>query len=77
LKAVVAVVAPVPPLATGRAVPDKEIARVPELVIGLPATDRKEGTVAATDVTVPEALVTVPQEVAVPLVVRNLPELPV
>jgi hypothetical protein len=58
-------------------VPDNVIARVPELVIGLPATDRKEGTVAATDVTVPGLLVTTPQEVAVPSVVRNLPELPV
>jgi len=58
-------------------VPDNEIARVPELVIGLPVTDKKVGTVAATDVTVPEPLATVPQEVFVPSVVRNLPELPV
>ena len=78
LKAAEAVVCPVPPLATGKAVPDREIARVPELVIGLPATDKKEGTVAATDVTVPEPPPdTVPQEVTEPSVVRNLPLLPV
>ena len=77
MKPAVAVVPPVPPLATGRAVPDSVIARVPELVIGLPATDRKEGTVAATDVTVPELLVTTPQEVFVPSVVKYLPLLPV
>lgn len=34
------VVEPVPPLRTGKAVPDNVIARVPELVIGLPATER-------------------------------------
>ena len=66
-----------PPFATGRAVPDREIARVPLVVIGLPVTDKKEGTVAATDVTEPEPPVTVPQEVFVPLVVKYLPLLPV
>ena len=47
-------VIPVPPLATGSAVPDKVIANVPLLVIGEPATDKNVGTVAATLVTVPE-----------------------
>jgi hypothetical protein len=49
----VEVVAPVPPLATGKAVPDKLIAKVPELVIGLPATLKNAGTEAATLVTEP------------------------
>lgn len=48
------VVLPVPPLAIGKADPDKPIASVPLVVIGEPVTDRKAGTVAATDVTVPE-----------------------
>jgi hypothetical protein len=47
------VVTPVPPFATGRAVPDKDIARVPATVMGEPATVRKDGTVAETEVTVP------------------------
>ena len=50
----VLVVTPVPPFATGRAVPDKVTAKVPELVIGEPEMDRKVGTVIATEVTVPE-----------------------
>jgi hypothetical protein len=49
----VEVVTPVPPLSTGRAVPDNVTANVPELVIGDPATDRNVGTVIATDVTDP------------------------
>jgi hypothetical protein len=51
LKAALAVVWPVPPLAMGSAVPEYEIARVPLLVIGEPDTDRNAGTVAATEVT--------------------------
>jgi hypothetical protein len=46
----------VPPLSTGNAVPEYDIANVPLLVIGLPVTDKNAGTVAATDVTVPEPL---------------------
>jgi hypothetical protein len=48
-----AVVCPVPPLAIGRAVPDRDTAKVPEVVTGDPDTERKDGTVMATDVTVP------------------------
>jgi hypothetical protein len=55
--AAAAVVWPVPPLAIGKAVPEYVIANVPEVVIGLPATDRIDGTVAATLVTVPVLLV--------------------
>jgi hypothetical protein len=49
----VLVVTPVPPLATGNAVPESVSARVPFEVIGEPETDKKEGTVSATEVTVP------------------------
>ena len=49
----VLVVAPVPPLRTGKAVPDKVIAKVPLVVMGEPATDKKAGTDAATEVTLP------------------------
>jgi hypothetical protein len=52
------VVWPVPPLATGSAVPDSEIASVPDVVIGEPVTDRNDGTVAATLVTEPEPVPT-------------------
>ena len=68
-------VKPVPPDVVGSAVPDKVIAKVPDVVIGLPEIDKKDGTVAATLVTVPSGLVD--QDVFVPSVVRNLPELPV
>ena len=54
-------------LATGKAVPDKEIARVPKLVIGLPATLKNAGTVAATLVTVPVVL-----DVPAPIAERNV-----
>ena len=47
------VVAPVPPFAIGKAVPDNVIANVPLVVIGEPDTDKNDGTVAATLVTVP------------------------
>jgi len=46
-------VSPVPPLATGSAVPDKVTASVPELVIGDPVTVKKVGTDIATEVTLP------------------------
>ena len=46
-------VMPVPPFATGSAVPEYVNANVPEDVIGLPAMLRRLGTVAATLVTVP------------------------
>jgi hypothetical protein len=46
-------VTPVPPLATGNAVPDSPIASVPLVVTGEPEIDKNAGTVAATDVTVP------------------------
>jgi hypothetical protein len=49
----VEVVTPVPPLSTGKAVPLYEIANVPDVVMGDPVTDKNEGTVAATEVTVP------------------------
>jgi hypothetical protein len=52
-RAVACVVPPVPPLATGSAVPERVTANVPDPVIGEPATDRNEGTDIATDVTVP------------------------
>lgn len=47
------VVVPVPPLATGSAIPLKVTARVPDVVTGEPLTDRKVGTVSATELTVP------------------------
>ena len=49
----VTVVRPVPPFATGRAVPDKPTANVPLVVTGEPEIDKKLGTVIATDVTEP------------------------
>ena len=48
-------VTPVPPLATGSAVPEYVIANVPDVVIGLPAMLNTDGTVAATLVTEPVA----------------------
>jgi hypothetical protein len=51
----VEVVTPVPPLATGNAVPDKVIANVPLVVMGEPVIDKNVGTVAATLVTEPDA----------------------
>lgn len=54
-------VAAVPPLATGKAVPERVTANVPAEVIGDPLIERKEGTVMATEVTVP-----VPAEDQVP-----------
>lgn len=60
-------VIPVPPFATGSAVPLKVIAKVPLVVTGEPVTERKAGTVAATLVTVP-----VPAPVAA-MVIEPLP----
>ena len=57
----VEVVTPVPPLATGSAVPLYVIARVPLVVIGLPDTDSRLGILAATLVTVPLPAVGVTQ----------------
>jgi hypothetical protein len=50
----VKLVSPVPPLETGSAEPERVTARVPELVIGEPEIDKNDGTVSATEVTVPE-----------------------
>jgi hypothetical protein len=63
----VLVVTPVPPLATGNAVPDKLIANVPVVVTGEPVIDKNAGTVAATLVTVPVPALT--------LTVTSSPEL--
>jgi hypothetical protein len=49
-------VRPVPPDVIGIAAPEYEIARVPDEVIG-PDTENPRGTVAATEVTVPEVIV--------------------
>jgi hypothetical protein len=72
---------PVPPLASGRGVPERVIANVPDVAIGEPAIDRNAGTDAATEVTVPVVGVCqtrdVPFEVrtwfAVPTVGRPVP----
>ena len=42
-----------PPLATGRATPEYVMSKDPLVVMGLPVIDKKGGTVAATEVTVP------------------------
>ena len=47
--------APEPPFATGKAIPDRVTAKVPLEVIGEPVTDKNAGTVMATEVTVPPA----------------------
>ena len=49
---------PVPPLATGSAVPDRDTASVPDVVTGEPVTDRNDGTVIPTLVTEPEPVPT-------------------
>jgi hypothetical protein len=67
----VEVVTPVPPLATGSAVPDKDTASVPVEVIGEPVTDKNEGTVIATDVTVPVPVGRLCHVAAVPLVATS------
>ena len=72
------VVTPVPPLRTGRAVPDKPMVKVPDEVIGEPETLRKDGTVAETEVTVPVpgAEGVCQERVPEPLVVRTWPLVP-
>jgi hypothetical protein len=50
----VVVVAPVPPFATGKAVPEYDSASVPDVVTGLPVTDKNAGAEMPTLVTVPE-----------------------
>ena len=65
----------VPPLATGRAVPEYPIANVPDDVIGLPEIDNTLGTDAATEVTVP-AVAGAADVQFVPFEVKILPELP-
>lgn len=50
----VAEVDPVPPFKMGSAVPDNVTAKVPLEVIGDPDTDKNDGTVNATEVTVPD-----------------------
>ena len=47
------VAVPVPPLTIGNAVPDKPTANVPVVVTGDPVTDKNDGTVIPTEVTVP------------------------
>ena len=76
----VEVVTPVPPLATGKAVPDRPIANVPLVVTGEPEIDKNDGTVAATLVTVPPAVpfdtaVTNPLALTVTLAFVNEPTL--
>ena len=74
----VEVVLPVPPFKTGKAVPDNVIARVPLLVIGEPLIDKKAGTVAATEVTVPVPVIVVHviAEETPPCDVRTCPAVP-
>jgi hypothetical protein len=43
-------------LAIGSAVPEYVIAKVPEVVMGDPVIDKNAGTLAATEVTVPDEL---------------------
>ncbi len=71
------VVLPVPPFATGSAVPDSVTANVPELVIGDPLTDKNVGTVNATEVTVPfVGVLQVIGEDPPPPEVKTCPEVP-
>jgi hypothetical protein len=67
-------VRPVPPFATGSAVPERVIASVPDEVIGEPDMERNAGTDAATDVTVP--VVGVVQTIAAPEDVSTCPFVP-
>ena len=71
-----AVVAFVPPLATGIAVPEKARASVPAAVIGDPVTLKNAGTVAATLVTVPTPVTVVQVGALAPLDFRTWPEVP-
>lgn len=69
-------VTPVPPLAIGRATPERLNARVPEVVIGVPLTDRNAGTVAATDVTVPVLALDHVGAAVPPALVSTRPDVP-
>jgi hypothetical protein len=70
-------VKPVPPDVVGKAVPDKVNANVPLVVMGEPAMDKKDGTVAATLVTVPPPSATHSTAVAPEFNLRPLLPLPV
>ena len=70
-------VKPVPPLVVGKAVPDKVNANVPLVVMGEPAIDKNDGTVAATLVTVPPPSATHSRAVAPELSFSALLPLPV
>jgi hypothetical protein len=72
----VLVVTPVPPLRTGRAVPERPIAKVPVVVTGEPEMLRNAGTVAATLVTVPAPLTVVHVGAVVPVEVSIWPAVP-
>ena len=67
----------VPPLVVGNAVPDKLIANVPLVVMGEPAMDKNDGTLAATLVTVPPPSATHSRAVAPEFSLRPLLPLPV
>ena len=71
-----AVVALVPPLATGSAVPEKAMASVPVVVIGEPVTLKNAGTLAATLVTVPVPVTVVQVGALAPFDCRTWPEVP-
>jgi hypothetical protein len=73
----VLVVVPVPPLRTGNAVPESVTARVPVVVIGLPAILRNAGTLIATEVTVPVTGVVHVISALVPALVSTWPLVPV
>jgi hypothetical protein len=72
----VLVVTPVPPLRTGRAVPDNEKAKVPEVVIGEPEMLKNAGTVAATLVTDPVPAMVAQVGVPAPPEVSTCPKVP-
>ena len=72
----VLVVTPVPPLRTGRAVPERVMARVPAVVMGEPEMLRNVGTVAATLVTEPVPVTVAQVGDPVPPEVSTCPEMP-
>ena len=72
----VRVVRLVPPLATGKAVPEYVIANVPDVVIGLPDMLKMLGTVAATLVTVPLAAGVAQEGAPLVVAVRTWPVVP-
>lgn len=68
----VAVVDAVPPFAMGRAPDPSVMAMVPDEVMGDPETARMEGTVTATEVTVPDVVGAAQDKIpAAPEVVRT------